>query len=79
MDWVGSHHPVLCLAVSSVPSDFTAVEKIEMESMRIYKKDLLEDIQVNTHTHTHTHTHTNSLTYSLKIINTNNHSHTDTI
>uniref|UniRef100_A0A8C5C878 Cytohesin 4b n=1 Tax=Gadus morhua TaxID=8049 RepID=A0A8C5C878_GADMO len=28
-----------------VPSDFTAVEKIEMESMRIYKKDLLEDIQ----------------------------------
>ncbi|CAL8352996.1 unnamed protein product [Boreogadus saida] len=28
-----------------VPSDFTADEKIEMESMRIYKKDLLEDIQ----------------------------------
>ena len=45
--------------MSSVPSDFTADEKIEMENMKIYKKDLLEDIQVNMHcAHSLTHSQT---------------------
>lgn len=31
-----------------VSADFSADEKMEMESIKMYKKDLLDDIQVNT-------------------------------
>lgn len=36
-----------------VSSDFSADEKLEMENIKMYKQDLLDDIQVNTYTHTH--------------------------
>ena len=41
----------ICLTASSPPvsSDFTADEKMEMENIKLYKKDLLDDIQVNSH------------------------------
>lgn len=32
----------------AVSSDFTADEKLEMENIKMYKKDLLDDIQVKT-------------------------------
>lgn len=34
----------------AVSSDFTADEKMEIESIKTYKKDLLDDIQVHGHT-----------------------------
>lgn len=39
------------MAPSSIPTvsaDFSADEKMEMENIKMYKKDLLDDIQVNT-------------------------------
>lgn len=32
----------------TVSADFSADEKMEMENIKMYKKDLLDDIQVNT-------------------------------
>lgn len=49
-----------CSNVCTVSSDFTADEKMEIESIKTHKKDLLDDIQVNAHTE-------NTLFHTLKI------------
>lgn len=36
-------------ASPTVSADFSADEKMEMENIKMYKKDLLDDIQVNKH------------------------------
>lgn len=41
---------LFCSNLCTVSSDFTADEKMEIESIKTYKKDLLDDIQVNAHT-----------------------------
>lgn len=49
-----------CSNLCTVSSDFTADEKMEIESIKTHKKDLLDDIQVNAHTE-------NTLFHTLKI------------
>lgn len=41
-----------CFKTFTVSSDFTADEKMEIESIKSYRKDLLDDIQVKTQTNT---------------------------
>lgn len=40
-------HDVVVVLFCAVSSDFTADEKMEIESIKTYKKDLLDDIQVH--------------------------------
>lgn len=47
--WIQTHNfqvSHLFNSLSTVSSDFTADERMEIESIKMYKKDLLDDIQV---------------------------------